>query len=255
MKSLKQKLKNREITIGSWITIPDPIVAEIMSQHFDWIVIDMEHSAITLDKAQDIIRILSLGGCPALVRVSDNNPISIKGAMDSGATGVVVPLVNSKDDAIRALNAVHYPPKGSRGVGLARAQNYGFNFESYKEWLEKEAIVIAQIEHKKAVKNLVEILKTDIDGIIVGPYDLSGSLGKPGEFDNYAFKNCLNKILKISKDYYKIVGYHVIQPSASLVKEKIQQGYNFIAFSLDTLFLGTKIKEEVNAIKKNNKIF
>jgi len=245
---LKQKLKDNELTIGSWITIPDPIIAEIMSKHFDWLVIDMEHSAITLDKAQDIIRILSLTGCPALVRVSDNNPISIKGVMDSGASGVIVPMVNNREDALKALKAVHYPPQGTRGVGLARAQDYGFGFDAYRHWQMKKPIVIAQIEHITGVNNLPSILKTDIDGIIVGPYDLSGSIGIPGEFNCPAFQELTNKIIKISKEYKKPLGYHVIQPDHSLVNEKVKQGYTFIAFSIDTLFFGTKVKDETNKI-------
>jgi 2-dehydro-3-deoxyglucarate aldolase len=247
--NLKQKLKDNEITIGSWITIPDPIIAEIMSKYFEWLVIDMEHSAITLDKAQNIIRILSLTGCPALVRVNDNNPISIKGAMDSGASGVIVPMVNSREDALKALNAVHYPPQGTRGVGLARAQDYGFGFDAYNHWQKKEPIVIAQIEHITGVNNLPSILQTPIDGIIVGPYDLSGSIGIPGEFNSPAFIKLTNKIIKISKEYKKPLGYHVIQPKKCLVAQKIKEGYTFIAFSIDTLFLGTKIKEELNGIK------
>ena len=247
---LKQKLKDNELTIGSWITIPDPIIAEIMSKHFDWLVIDMEHSTITLDKAQNIIRILSLTGCPALVRVNENNPISIKGAMDAGASGIIVPMVNSREDVQKALNAVHYPPFGTRGVGLARAQDYGFGFDTYNKWQRTEPIVIAQIEHINGALNLSSILQTPIDGIIVGPYDLSASLGAPGDFSCPAFTKILADIEKTTKKYKKSLGYHIIQPKRCLVAQKIKEGYTFIAFSIDTLFLGTKIKEEVNGINK-----
>jgi len=249
MINLKQKLKKNQLTVGSWITIGDPIIAEIMAEHFEWLVIDMEHSAITLDKAQDIIRILSLRGCKPLVRVDNNNPISIKGAMDSGADGIIVPMVNSREDAMKAYQSVHYPPIGFRGVGLARAQNYGFGFEEYKQWLEKEAVVIAQIEHIDAVKNLVSILTAPIDGIIVGPYDLSASLGIPGEFENKNYKRALEIILREAKIAKKPVGIHVIPPSAKEIS-KLDPQYKFVAFSLDTLFLGSKIKDELDGIKE-----
>jgi 2-dehydro-3-deoxyglucarate aldolase len=248
MISLKQKLKDNEVTIGSWITIPDPIIAEIMSKHFEWLVIDMEHSAITLDKCQDLIRIISLQGCKPFVRVGENSPYIIKRVLDAGAHGIIVPMVNSKEDAEKALSAVHYPPQGTRGVGLARAQDYGFGFDDYNHWQQTEPIVIAQIEHVDGARNLSQILQTDIDGIIVGPYDLSASLGRPGDFEDSIFKGWLKDITETAKKYHKPVGYHVIQPDHTLADEKIKQGYTFIAFSIDTLFLGTKIKEEMNEI-------
>ena len=249
MINLKQKLKNNELTIGSWITIPDPIITEIMCQYFDWLVIDLEHSAIGLSQVQNLIRIIELQNCVPLVRVGENNPLIIKRVMDAGAHGIIVPMVNTREDAERAVKSVKYPPEGFRGVGLARAQKYGFGFLKYKDWLEKEVIIIAQIEHVDAINNLEFILKTDIDGIIIGPYDISASLGKPGKFDTLEYKNCLNTILIGAEMYKKSLGIHVIQPYAKELKI-IDKRYNFIAFSLDTLFFGSKIRDEINGIKK-----
>jgi len=133
--TLKDKLKKKELTLGSWITIGDQIVAEIMANSgFDWLTIDMEHSAITLDIAQDLIRTIKLSKCVPLVRVGENNPLIIKRVLDAGAYGVIVPMVNSREDAEKAVNSVKYPPKGFRGVGLARAQNYGFSFDTVNEF-------------------------------------------------------------------------------------------------------------------------
>lgn len=138
MKSLKTKFVRREITIGSWITIGHQAVAEIMAgAGFDWLTVDMEHSAITLDIAQQLIQTIDLCGCIPLVRVGENNANLIKRVMDAGAYGVIIPMVNTKEDAERAVDAVKYPPIGKRGVGLARAQKYGLGFEEYKKWLEK----------------------------------------------------------------------------------------------------------------------
>ena len=131
--TLKQKIKNRELTIGSWITIGDPVVAEIMANAgYDWLTIDMEHSVISLEAAQDLIRCIALCGVDPLVRVGNNDPTIIKRVMDAGAHGVIVPMVNTRQDAINAVNAVKYPPQGTRGVGLARAQKYGNGFDEYK---------------------------------------------------------------------------------------------------------------------------
>jgi 2-dehydro-3-deoxyglucarate aldolase len=220
-----------------------------MSRHFDWLVIDMEHSAITLDKAQDLIRIISLQGCKSLVRLRENNSHIIKQVMDAGAHGIIVPMVNSMDDAMKAYQSVHYPPTGIRGVGLARAQDYGFGFEKYKQWLKREAIVIAQIEHINGVRHLPEILNTPIDGIIIGPYDLSASLGVPGDFENLYYKEALTRILNVAKDHKKPVGIHVIPPYAKDVASLDPQ-YKFVAFSLDTMFFGSKIRDELDGIKE-----
>lgn len=249
--NLKNKLRRRELTFGSWITIGHPIIAELMSQQgFEWLTIDMEHSAITLDVAQQLIQIIEGYGVIPLVRVGENTPCLIKRVMDSGAYGVIVPMVNSKEDAESAVDSVRYPPKGKRGVGLARAQGYGFNFEEYTEKMEKELIVIAQIEHIDAIVNLESILSVrGIDGTIIGPYDMSASMGHPGEFDRKEVVDVLKKYRKISTKLKKPMGIHVIPPSKAEIDKKISDGFTFIAVSLDTLFLGEKIKE-VMSIKK-----
>jgi len=249
---LKKKLKNRELTIGSWITISNPSIAEIMAKSgFEWLTIDMEHSAITLAQAQNLIQIIELSKVVPLVRVSENNPNIIKRVMDTGTLGVIIPMVNNKEDAIKAVNAVKYPPVGIRGVGLARAQGYGLEFEKYKEKVNEESIVIIQIEHIEAVNNLEEILSVEgIDGFIVGPYDLSASMGIPGEFEHPDIYKALNKVMEISKKCKVTPGFHVIPPEANEVLKKIDEGYRFIGFSLDTLFLGIKCRETILKIKE-----
>ncbi|MEW6407124.1 MAG: aldolase/citrate lyase family protein [Patescibacteria group bacterium] len=250
--NLKKRLKLKKITVGSWITIGDSSVAEIMAKSdFDWLVVDMEHSAIELDAAQKLIRIIELAGCIPLVRVGENNPALIKRVMDAGAHGVVVPMVNSKEEAIRAVRAVKYPPGGIRGVGLARAQGYGMSFESYKNWLNQNSIVIVQIEHINAVKNLQQILDVEgVDGFIVGPYDLSGSIGKPGEFNDPEVKAALERIKIVAEQLHKPSGIHVIPPDYREVNKRIKEGYSFIAFSLDTLFLGKSCRNGLSKITR-----
>ncbi len=251
MINLKDKLKKGKITIGSWITLGHTSIAEIMARAgFDWLTIDMEHSAITLHQAQQLIQIVDLCGVTPLVRVGENNPNLIKRVMDAGAHGIIVPMVNTKESAINAISAVKYPPLGTRGVGLARAQGYGAEFEKYKKWVNKESIVIAQIEHIKAVENLEDILSVDnLDAIIVGPYDLSGSLGVPGEFENPKMIAALEKIRKLSKKFKVSVGYHVVPPKTEMVKQKIKEGYTFLAYSVDFLFLGEVCRQGMSNIK------
>lgn len=252
MSPLKERLNKNQLTVGSWITLGHPAIGEIMAKAgFDWLTIDMEHSAIDLDEAQELMQVIGLSGCTPLVRVGDNSPYLIKRVMDAGAGGVIVPMVNSHADAMKAVEAVKYPPTGKRGVGLGRAQGYGLTFEKYKKWLAEESVIIAQIEHIKAVQNLQEILSVKgIDGFIVGPYDLSGSLGIPGQFDNIKVKTALARILKISKKMNKTAGFHVVDPNPDDFKAKFDAGYRFIAFGLDTLFLGKNCIDLMGKIKK-----
>ncbi len=257
--NLKSILNRCELTIGSWITLSHPSIAEIMAgAGFDWLVVDMEHSVITLSQAQLLIQIIELSGCVPLVRVGENNPNLIKRVMDAGAHGVIVPMINSKEDAIKAVRAVKYPPLGTRGVGLARAQGYGLEFKRYKEWVNKESIVIVQIEHIKAVDNLREILGVEgVDAFIIGPYDLTSSLGYPGKFDHPDMVAVLKKVVEISTQMNIPAGFHVVHPDLVEVKKKISEGYRFIAFSLDTLFLGVSCVDYLKKIKeliKNEKL-
>lgn len=247
---VKEKLRKKILTIGSWITLGHPSIAEIMAKSgFDWLTVDMEHSAITLDQAQQLIQIIELSGVTPLVRVGENDPTLIKRVMDAGAHGVIVPMVNCKDDAINAVNAVKYPPIGTRGVGLARAQGYGLEFEKYREWVNKESIVIVQIEHIEAVNNLEEILDVDgVDGSIIGPYDLSGSLGYPGEFDRQEVKQALLRYEDICKKMNKPMGFHVVQPDSEIAISYKGKGYVFLAVGIDMLYLGIKSRDVIKQI-------
>lgn len=249
--SLKKRLKNRELTIGSWLQINSPIVAEIMSKAgFDWLVVDMEHSAIGISEAQSLIQVIDLAGCIPLVRLSSNDPTLIKRVMDAGSHGIIVPNVNSTDEAAKAVKATQYPPNGMRGVGLWRAQGYGYNFDEYKKWQASESIVIVQIEHIEGVNNLEAILHIKgVDGFIIGPYDLSASLGLPGEFEHQDFRNALDRVHRVSREIDALMGTHVVMPDVSVVKARIKEGYRFIAYSLDTLMLGQSSRDGLREIR------
>lgn len=241
------------VFLGSWITLNNPSIAEIMADAgFNWLCIDMEHSVTDYSEAQQLIMAVQSKKIKAFVRVGENNIRIIKRVLDAGADGIIVPSVNSAAEAKKAVDAVKYPPFGKRGVGLARAQSYGFGFDDYRDNGAKDIKLIVQIEHIHAIRELDAILQTEgIDGTFIGPYDLSGSLGKPGQWDEPDVKEALKIYEETVKKYDKLVGYHVIQPDYRLVKEKIEKGYNFIAFSLDVLFLGTKIREQMNEFNKH----
>ncbi len=245
--TLKEKLKNNKLTIGSWLTIGHPSIAEIMgSAGFDWLAVDMEHSVIELTMAQSLFAHIKAKGMYALARVPKNEEVVIKRVMDAGADGVIVPMVNSAEDAKRAVEFVKYPPEGKRGVGLARAQDYGLGFHEYKEWLTKESVVIAQVEHIESVNNIDAILQTKgIDGIIIGPYDLSGSLGVAGELEHPLVLEALTKVKAACIKHKVPLGYHIITPDHTLLQAKVKDGFTFIGFSIDYYFLGGKARDEM----------
>lgn len=250
--ALKSKLKQQELTIGSWLTIPHQAVVEILATAgFEWLVIDLEHAPISIETTVNLIGHIQGNGMQALVRVSKNEEVVIKRVLDAGADGVIVPMVNSKEQAALAVSYVKYPPVGKRGVGLNRAQKYGTQFDAYTQWTEKEAVIIAQIEHIDAVNALPEILAVEgIDGIIVGPYDLSASMGYPGKYDRADVKKALETIDATAAKFSKSLGFHVVESDASVVAKKIEKGYTFMAFSLDFFFLGDKARQEMDALKK-----
>ena len=251
MLSLKQKLRSGRTTIGSWITLAHPAIAEIMARAgFDWLTVDLEHSVITLREAEEMIRIIELSGVIPFVRLSANDPVQIKRVMDAGAHGIIVPMVNSIEDASRAVAAVKYPPSGKRGVGLARAQGYGTRFEEYQTWLEQGSIVVVMVEHVKAVENLEDIVSVEgVDGFIVGPYDLSGSLGVPSQFEHPAMVEALQRILLVAKSRNVAAGFHVVPPQPELVIQKVKEGYCFVAYSVDMLFLGEMCRSGIKKIR------
>jgi len=252
MNRLKQSLISNTLTIGSWVTIGHQSIIEIMAAaDFDWLTIDLEHSVIDIREAQNLIAHTQANGMFALVRVSKNEEVIIKRVLDAGADGIIVPMIKNADEAKRAVDFAKYPPNGKRGVGLARAQKYGIGFEDYKNRLNDDLVVIAQVEHIEAVNNLEDILLVQgIDGIIIGPYDLSGSMSKPGQFEDSDVKDAIKRVEDVCKKMKKPLGYHIIQPDAAELKDRISKGYSFIAFSLDFLFLGEKAREEMSKIKR-----
>ena len=250
--SLKSKLKSNKLTVGSWITFSDTSVAEIMAKSgFEWLAIDMEHSAITLSEAHRLIQVIELAGVTPLVRVGENNPNLIKRVMDAGAHGVIVSTVNTAEEALRAVNAVKYPPIGTRGVGLARAQGYGQSFEAYRRWVNKDSVVIVQIEHRESIENLEEILAVEgVDASIIGPYDLSGSFGYPGEFWRPEVKKALRHYEEVNRKMKKPMGFHVVQPDSRLVMQFKKKGYVFLAAGVDMLYLGNSCRKMTASIKR-----
>lgn len=245
MTVLKRKLDLGELSIGSWISLGHPAIAEIFANAgFEWLVVDLEHSTITIDQAGELIRIIDLAGSTPLVRLTSNDVNQIKRVMDAGAKGIVVPMVNSVEEAKQAVAATRYAPQGTRGVGLARAQKYGVAFQEYLAWQKNEPVVIVQIEHKDAVANLADILTVEgVDGFIIGPYDLTCSMGIPGEFDHPDYLTVMATIRNTAKRLNVSGGLHIVEPDKRRLQEVIDDGYTFIAYSVDIRMLDATARE------------
>jgi len=252
MKGVKEKISANTLTIGSWISIGSTQITEMMARsQFEWFVIDMEHTSITFDIAEDLIRVIDLHGKYPFVRVGKNESLQIKRVLDSGANGIVVPRVNTKTKAQKAVASAYYPPKGSRGVGLYRAQNYGEGFKTYKEGLDDTIVVVVQIEHIDGVNNIESILSVDgVDGFIVGPYDLSASMGYPGQFDEPIVKEALSKVESFVAKNKKAGGYHIVRQNQQKLTEIIRSGYRLIAYGVDMVMFNntlSKINQDIKS--------
>lgn len=251
-KNLKSKLQSGRLCLGTWITLGHAGIAEIFTRAgFDWVVVDLEHSTISIEQAGELIRTIDLAGGAPLVRLTSNDSNLIKRVMDAGAHGIVVPNVNSPEDARRAVAATRYAPHGIRGVGLARAQQYGPGFRDYLEWQKDGPTVIVQIEHHSALAHLDEIFATEgVDGFIIGPYDLSCSMGMPGEFERPELIDAMKKILDAGLRTGCPAGIHIVEPDPEGLRRKIEEGYRFIAYSVDIRMLDIGARSAIQISKE-----
>lgn len=249
--TLRESLKKGIATFGSWLQFGDASVAEVMAQAgFDWIGIDLEHSVIGIETVAHLIQVIELTGCVPLVRLSANDPVLAKRVMDAGAHGIIVPTVNSPQDAERAVRCIKYPPAGFRGVGLGRAHGYGTRFHEYAKELEDYSVVIVMIEHRDGVEMAEKILQVPgVDGVFVGPYDLSSSYGIPGQFDHPLMRDAMGRILKAAKDAGVAPGIHVVHPPVDQVRARLAEGFRFIAYGGDMLFLVPAMREAMAALR------
>jgi 2-keto-3-deoxy-L-rhamnonate aldolase RhmA len=249
---VKKKLLEGVPTFGSWIMIGNLASAEIMADAgFDWITVDMEHTSITYETLPVLVSGIRSHGAEALVRIEDNNPAVIKRVLDCGAGGIIVPLINNAGEAERAVKAAKYPPDGVRGVSLGRASDYGNNFKDYFESINEQVLVLAQIEHYSAVEKIGEIVSVEgLDGVFLGPYDLSGSMGIVAQFDHPRMVEARKRVIEAAKKAGKVIGIHEVRPEAGAAKALLQEGFNFIACSIDTIFLGNSARRVASELKQ-----
>ncbi len=235
---VKQLLREGKPAVGSWLSLSSPIVAETLAHvGFDWLLVDAEHSPIDLETIQYAFVAISTTDTVPFVRVAWNDPAIIKRVLDAGAYGVVIPNVNSKEEAKKAVEACKYPPEGIRGKGYGRADLYAG--KDYKEFANREVAVVVQIEHIDAVNAIDEIFSVrGIDAYFIGPGDLATSMGIPvvlGENPDPRYKEAVAKVVASGKKYGIPSGIHVATPEEAF--QKMQDGFQFIALGTDSFFL------------------
>jgi len=249
--NLKKALHDNKIVFGPFLKITDPAVVEIMGfAGFDFAIIDEEHGPISMESAQNMIRAAESVNITPIIRVGDNNEALILRALDIGAQGIEIPQVNSRSDAVRAVKSVKYSPQGERGVcRYVRAANYSSmdKFKYFKS-ANDETMIIAHIEGVKGINNLDEILLVSgIDVIFIGPYDLSQSLGIPGEVNHPLVVEKMKEVILKCKENKVAVG--TFADDVKTAKSWISLGIQYMSFSVDVGILYEASKNIINKFK------
>ena len=246
--SLRKKLSDGQSLIGTLLTLPNPQIAEILTlAGFEWLFIDMEHSAITLPQAEEMVRAAS-SRAYTVIRCPLNDEAWIKRCLDLGADGIILPRVNSKKEAEYAVRCAKYPPVGERSVGITRAHGYGMQFNEYMQRANQDVALILQCEHIDGVRELPDIVRTEgVDAIFVGPYDLSASMNKTGRVDDPEVKEAINQIGETCKKEDMPLGIFGTTPDA--VKPYLQDGFTLVAVGVDSLMFASQAKHILEQIK------
>ena len=246
---LLQRLRGKEICLGTIVSIPSPETAEVLALcGFDWLFIDMEHGAFDVVALQRMLQAVA-GRSPCLVRVPSLDEAWIKKSLDCGADGIIVPHICSADEAEKAVAYCKYPPAGIRSVGLARAQGYGMSFASYLDRANSEVAVVLQIEHIDAVSRIDEIVRVGgVDCLFVGPYDLSASMGMTGRVQDPKVVAAMTTVHRCASAAEVPLGIFVA--TVDEAPNHIKAGYTLIAVGVDMMLLSGAAQRIVETLRK-----
>ena len=234
--SFSERLRNKDLLLGTMLTVPAPEIAEMIAKcGFDWLFMDAEHSPLSILDWQRMLQAVAKRSA-GIIRVPENSEAAIKKVLDIGADGIIAPQVNTVEQARQIVSWCKYPPRGERGVGLARAQGYGLDFSDYVESANTDIAVIIQAEHIDAVNNIDAIARVEgIDAVFIGPYDLSASMGKMGEVNDAEVVAAIDRVALACKENNVALGYFGVD--AKSVQPYIEQGYNLICAGVDAGFV------------------
>jgi 2-keto-3-deoxy-L-rhamnonate aldolase RhmA len=247
---VKTRLKQGLPAVGTWISLPAPSVAELLSTFQpDWLVFDTEHGPATHERLEDLLRAIKGTDVVPIVRVLNNDMGLIKQALDRGAYGVLVPLVNTAEQARAAVAAAKYPPAGIRGVAGTRITRYGMDLPDYFARWNELVLVIVQIETTEALENVEAIAAVPgVDVLFVGPNDLSATLGIFRQFDHPRFIQALERIKAAAKNHGVAIGY--MASSTEEVLQRIDEGFQFVSHGSDARFLSSAARPAFEKIRE-----
>lgn len=251
---LKTKLRRRQIVFGAWMSFYHPSIAEVFCKTgVDFLGIDLEHSTISQEQAQRIIAACQASDTLALPRIATHNMEMVKRVLDSGADGIIAPMVSTKKQAEQIASWCKYPPHGERSFGVARAQGYGLDYEKYTKSWNDACSLIVQVETAEGVDNIEDILSCEqVDAVMIGPYDISGSYGIPGQIYHRKVQLACNRVVKACSKKKKSCGIQLVDANKNQIRKAFSNGYNFLVLSSD-LFIMWKWSEQTKRLVRDVK--
>lgn len=236
---LIESLRSSTPSIGSWIQTGSPAAAEMLADAgFHWLGLDCEHSSSDIATVENIARAIQGRDTALLVRVTHCDPIEIRRCLDVGASGVIVPMVESAEQARRAVSAAKYPPLGNRGYCFGRMNQWGLRFDEYARTANDQTIVIAMIESRAGVENIDAILAVEgLSGVFIGPYDLSGSYGMPGQLQHEVVRRAYDSVVRACRSARVPAGQHIVHSTRAKIEAAIAEGFTLICLDADSIFL------------------
>jgi 2-keto-3-deoxy-L-rhamnonate aldolase RhmA len=245
---MKRKLARGEKAMGAWISSGSPTALDLLRNFsFDWFVFDMEHSAISIETVAHMAQILNGSVATPLVRVGQIDQAVFKSVLDAGAHGIVVPLVNTVEEAERAVRFCKYPPQGVRGVAANKSSDYGLTLGKYIRSANDETSIIAQIETPQAVENIESIVAVNgVDVAFVGPSDLTMTLGLLDDRNNQKVVDAMLRVVKACDSAGKVAG--VMATTLDEAKLAVQRGFRFIALGSDMKYISLGARSFLEAV-------
>ena len=237
--SLRKRLRARQPIFGAWTSLGHPSITEIFAATgVDFVGIDLEHSTISQEQAQRIIAVSQAAGVSCLPRLASHNREQAAQLLDSGADGLIIPTVTTASRVAQLIEWCKYPPVGRRSYGVARAQGYGQAFESYVSTWNEQSVLLIQIESAQAAEAAEELLApAAVDGVMIGPYDISGSLDVPGQLSHPNVARACGRVVDACRRRGKACGTQLIDPTAEEISEAFKSGYTFVVLASDVFVL------------------
>jgi 2-keto-3-deoxy-L-rhamnonate aldolase RhmA len=248
---MKRKLAKGETVFGAWISAGSPTVLDVLRNFsFDWFLFDMEHTPISIETVGRMMQVLNGSTAAPLVRIGQIDQAAFKSVLDAGAQGVIVPLVNTPEEAERAVRFCKYPPRGVRGVAGSKAADYGLTLAKYIRTANDETSVIVQIETPQAIENIDKIVAVEgVDIAFVGPSDLTMTLGLLDDRNNPKVVEAMLKVVKACNAAGKVPGVMAVTPDEA--KLAVQRGFRFITIGTDVKFLTLGAKAFLESVGRS----